>query len=103
MNNIHENSTSLIAPPMFVSIETQTISQSTSDASTQTTHDIYISTETYAVTSTTDAENAVTDEDIIKYLTRKKINLLGFIIHGNMKNKQILVTRFHSSVQQKLI
>ncbi|CAF1513174.1 unnamed protein product [Adineta steineri] len=78
ISNIHENSTffantsTSMTPPMFVSIETQTVAKCTVDAFTQTTHDIYISVETYTVTSATNTEDVVTDEDIVKYLTKKR-------------------------------
>ncbi|CAF4274364.1 unnamed protein product, partial [Adineta steineri] len=78
ISNIHENSTffantsTSMTPPMFVSIETQTVSKCTVDAFTQTTHDIYISVENYTVTSATSTEDVVTDEDIVKYLTKKR-------------------------------
>lgn len=80
ISNIQENSTFLAdiitlstTSPTFVSVETQTISKCTLDVSTQTTHDMHIPIEIYTVTSTTNAEDAVTDEDIIKYLAQKKM------------------------------
>ncbi|CAF4028118.1 unnamed protein product [Adineta steineri] len=78
ISNIHENSTffantsTSMTPPMFVSVETQTVPKCTVDAFTQTTHDIYISVETHTVTSATSTEDVVTDEDIVKYLTKKR-------------------------------
>lgn len=47
--------------PMFISVETQTISQNTIDVSTQTCTAI----------SSVIIEDVITDEDIIKYLTKK--------------------------------
>ncbi|CAF1588351.1 unnamed protein product, partial [Adineta steineri] len=78
ISNIHENSTffantsTSMTPPVFVSIETQTVPKCTVDAFTQITHDIYISVETHTVTSANSTEDLVTDEDIVKYLTKKR-------------------------------
>lgn len=78
ISNIQENSTFIdittisTIPRIFVSVETQTILKSTSDASTQTTYDVYNSIQTYASISDSHAKDVVTDEDIIKYLIQKK-------------------------------
>ena len=56
-----DHTASSIMTPMFISVETQTISQNTIDVSTQTCTAI----------SSVIIEDVITDEDIIKHLTKK--------------------------------
>ncbi len=79
MNHIHVSSasfvndtTSSIAKPICISIQTQTISNNTVDSSTQTIPDYIISTQSHTPKTATNREDFVTDEDIIKYLMKKR-------------------------------
>jgi len=80
MNLIQQYSASLtddlfssLATPMVVSIGTQTISKSTMDAFTQTVIlESNVLKRFYASTSAINMEDVVTDEDIMKYLMKKR-------------------------------
>ena len=67
------NDTTLsITAPTFISVQTQTISNNTVDSSTQTISDYIIATRTYTPEPAITVEDSVTDEDIIKYLMKKR-------------------------------
>jgi hypothetical protein len=78
VNLVDEHSTSLTydkptstTTSIFTSVETQTMSKTTADVFTQTTPDSIMSVQRLS-TSVINTDDAITDQDFIRYLKKKK-------------------------------